>query len=162
MCCKDSCPMCISLEQNQYSTPFYACNFISLVANMRGRTFSHEIVEACRPTNWGPTWSGVFWACFLVGIMLLLLLKLIYPLFVGTADEEPDMDLHGMAPMGGRGFSTMTRPTTWSAFGWTSLPRWDILNASVLLHHGKDVLKPSTRKWMWWLTLLLKTGVTWP
>ncbi|XP_066379077.1 stromal processing peptidase, chloroplastic isoform X5 [Miscanthus floridulus] len=29
-----------------------------------------------------------------------------------TNDEEPDMDLHGMAPMGGRGFSTMTRPTT--------------------------------------------------
>ncbi|XP_066369350.1 stromal processing peptidase, chloroplastic-like isoform X4 [Miscanthus floridulus] len=29
-----------------------------------------------------------------------------------TNDEEPDMDLHGMAPMGGRGVSTMTRPTT--------------------------------------------------
>jgi hypothetical protein len=38
--------VCILLEQNQYSTPLYACHFISLVANMRGRTFSHEIVEA--------------------------------------------------------------------------------------------------------------------
>ncbi|KAG2612975.1 stromal processing peptidase, chloroplastic isoform X2 [Panicum virgatum] len=27
-------------------------------------------------------------------------------------DDEVDMDLHGMAPMGGRGLSTMTRPTT--------------------------------------------------
>ncbi|XP_062178584.1 stromal processing peptidase, chloroplastic-like isoform X2 [Phragmites australis] len=27
-------------------------------------------------------------------------------------DDEPDMDLHGMTPMGGRGLSTMTRPTT--------------------------------------------------
>ncbi|XP_022681972.1 stromal processing peptidase, chloroplastic [Setaria italica] len=29
-----------------------------------------------------------------------------------TNDDEADMDLHGMAPMGGRGLSTMTRPTT--------------------------------------------------
>jgi hypothetical protein len=29
-----------------------------------------------------------------------------------TADDEPGMDLNGMIPMGGRGLSTMTRPTT--------------------------------------------------
>ncbi|PWZ07470.1 Stromal processing peptidase, chloroplastic [Zea mays] len=29
-----------------------------------------------------------------------------------TNDDEPDVDLHGMGPMGGRGLSTMTRPTT--------------------------------------------------
>uniref|UniRef100_A0A804PW31 Stromal processing peptidase, chloroplastic n=1 Tax=Zea mays TaxID=4577 RepID=A0A804PW31_MAIZE len=29
-----------------------------------------------------------------------------------TNDDELDVDLHGMAPMGGRGLSTMTRPTT--------------------------------------------------
>ncbi|CAN6220735.1 unnamed protein product [Urochloa humidicola] len=29
-----------------------------------------------------------------------------------TNDDEADMDLHGMVPMGGRGLSTMTRPTT--------------------------------------------------
>ncbi|KAK3130863.1 hypothetical protein QOZ80_6BG0498930 [Eleusine coracana subsp. coracana] len=29
-----------------------------------------------------------------------------------TNDEDPDMDLNGMVPMGGRGLSTMTRPTT--------------------------------------------------
>ncbi|CAN6201068.1 unnamed protein product [Urochloa humidicola] len=29
-----------------------------------------------------------------------------------TNDDEADMDLHGMAPMGGRDLSTMTRPTT--------------------------------------------------
>ncbi|WVZ79335.1 hypothetical protein U9M48_026926 [Paspalum notatum var. saurae] len=29
-----------------------------------------------------------------------------------TNDDEPDIDLHGLAPMGGRGLSTMTRPTT--------------------------------------------------
>jgi hypothetical protein len=29
-----------------------------------------------------------------------------------NADDEPDMDLNGMVPMGGRGLSTMTRPTT--------------------------------------------------
>jgi hypothetical protein len=63
----------------------------------------------------------------------------------------------------------------WEAGGFQQWPdqphdqHWDgqafqgeTLNASVLLHHGKDVLKPSTRKWMWWLTLLLKIEVTWP
>ncbi|CAL5041862.1 unnamed protein product [Urochloa decumbens] len=29
-----------------------------------------------------------------------------------TNDDDADMDLHGMAPIGGRGLSTMTRPTT--------------------------------------------------
>jgi hypothetical protein len=33
-------------------------------------------------------------------------------LYVTLADDEPEMGLPGMVPMGGRGLSTMTRPTT--------------------------------------------------
>jgi hypothetical protein len=29
------------------------------------------------------------------------------------ADDEPNMGVPGMVPIGGRGLSTMTRPTTW-------------------------------------------------
>jgi hypothetical protein len=33
-------------------------------------------------------------------------------LFVMLADDEPNMGVPGMVPIGGRGLSTMTRPTT--------------------------------------------------